>query len=78
MFKVGDNIIHGGSGACRVENVGALNTGVKGRIYYTLIPYYVKGKLSPIKQKSLQLISKDACNKKLQAVFGHVGGVFPK
>ena len=31
MFKVGDNIIHGGSGACRVENVGALNTGVKGR-----------------------------------------------
>lgn len=26
-----------------MENVGALNTGVKGRIYYTLIPYYVKG-----------------------------------
>lgn len=43
MFKVGDNIIHGGSGACRVENVGTLNTGVKGKIYYTLIPYYVKG-----------------------------------
>lgn len=43
MFKVGDNIIHGGSGACRVENVGALNTGVKGRIYYTLVPYYIKG-----------------------------------
>lgn len=43
MFEVGDNIIHGGSGACRVEKIGALNTGVKGRIYYTLVPYYIKG-----------------------------------
>lgn len=43
MFKVGDNIIHGSSGACRVENIGTLNTGVKGRTYYTLVPYYVKG-----------------------------------
>ena len=43
MFKVGDNIIHGGSGACRVENIGTLNTGVKGRQYYTLLPYYIKG-----------------------------------
>lgn len=43
MFEVGDNIIHGGSGACRVENIGAINTGVKGRIYYTLVPYYIKG-----------------------------------
>lgn len=43
MFKVGDNIIHGGSGACRVECIGTLNTGMKGRTYYTLVPYYVKG-----------------------------------
>lgn len=43
MFKVGDNIIHSGSGACRVEKIGPLNTGVKGREYYTLLPYYIKG-----------------------------------
>ena len=43
MFKVGDNVIHGSNGACRVTNVGALSTGEKGKTYYTLVPYYVKG-----------------------------------
>lgn len=43
MFKVGDNIIHGSNGACKVTNVGALSTGEKGKTYYTLVPYYVKG-----------------------------------
>lgn len=43
MFKIGDDIIHGNSGACKVTNVGTLSTGVKGRMYYTLVPYYVKG-----------------------------------
>lgn len=43
MFKIGDDVIHGGSGACRVAAVGTLSTGVKGKMYYTLIPYYVKG-----------------------------------
>lgn len=42
MYKVGDYIVCGSNGVCRVEQVGSLNMdGIsKERIYYTLAPCY--------------------------------------
>ncbi|HEX3021376.1 MAG TPA: CarD family transcriptional regulator [Lachnospiraceae bacterium] len=45
MFEVGDYIIYGSTGVCRVEKVGSIDlAGVpKGKLYYTLVPVYEKG-----------------------------------
>lgn len=45
MFNVGDYIIYGVSGVCKVEEIGSLNSGnlPKDRVYYTLLPVYLKG-----------------------------------
>lgn len=45
MFEVGDFVIYGNSGVCKVEKIGTLELiGMqKGRLYYTLIPVYQKG-----------------------------------
>lgn len=44
MFEVGDYIIYGNNGVCRVDAIGPMNmAGVsKERPYYTLIPIYEK------------------------------------
>ena len=45
MFKAGDFVVYGSNGVCRVQKVGTLDSpGVpKDRLYYTLIPCYIKG-----------------------------------
>ncbi len=45
MIDVGDYIIYGINGVCKVENVGAVDVdGIpKDKMYYTLIPVYSKG-----------------------------------
>lgn len=45
MFEIGDFIICGNNGVCVVDKIGTLDTpGIsKDRLYYTLLPYYVKG-----------------------------------
>lgn len=45
MFEVGDYIVYGSNGVCRVENIGTMDiTGLsKDRIYYTLVPIYKSG-----------------------------------
>lgn len=45
MFQVGDFVVHGTNGVCRVEDIGTLDTaGVpKDMIYYTLCPNNSKG-----------------------------------
>lgn len=44
MFEIGDFIIYGSNGVCRVENIG--NMDIQGipsdRMYYTLVPVYEK------------------------------------
>lgn len=44
MFQVGDLIIYGSNGVCRVENIGSMEMqGIPSdRIYYTLVPVYEK------------------------------------
>ncbi len=45
MFEVGDYIIYGINGVCRVEAIGNLDVkGIpKDRMFYTLVPIYSKG-----------------------------------
>ncbi len=45
MFEVGDNVVYGSNGVCRVAKVGTLDSlGVaKDKIYYTLSPYFIPG-----------------------------------
>ncbi len=44
MFKIGEFVIHGNNGVCRVESVGPLaNMGMVDRQYYTLTPVYSGG-----------------------------------
>ncbi len=45
MFKVGDYIIYGNNGVCKVVDIGNIDSpGIsKDRIYYTLCPLYTKG-----------------------------------
>ena len=40
MFKVGDYVIYGNAGVCRVEDIGPLSIGSKDKDYYTLVPVY--------------------------------------
>ena len=45
MFKVGEYVVYGMNGVCRVEEVGPMSlSGVDNdRLYYTLLPLYTKG-----------------------------------
>lgn len=45
MYQIGDFVIYGGNGVCRVDNIGPLNNGgvSKDVKFYTLVPYYLKG-----------------------------------
>ena len=44
MFKVGDYIIYGSSGVCKITNIGPMKiSGVaKDKLYYTMIPCYIR------------------------------------
>ena len=52
MFKVGEYIVYGMSGVCRVEEIGPMSlSGVDSdKLYYTLLPIYTKGSrvLTPV------------------------------
>ena len=45
MFSIGEYIVYGLNGVCRVEEIGPVNmSGVESdKIYYTLLPLYTKG-----------------------------------
>ncbi|ADL03328.1 CarD family transcriptional regulator [Lacrimispora saccharolytica] len=45
MYQVGDNIVFGSKGICRVEHVGVLEIAdmPRNKMYYTLNPYFIKG-----------------------------------
>ncbi|MDE6951262.1 MAG: CarD family transcriptional regulator, partial [Lachnospiraceae bacterium] len=40
MFKVGEYVVYGNTGVCRVEGIGPLPIGSSDKDYYTLVPVY--------------------------------------
>lgn len=64
MYSIGDLIVYGGEGVCRVEDIGVPATGAasSGRVYYTLAPLYRTGKVfAPVDGKVFMrpVISRD-------------------
>ena len=56
MFAVGDLVVYGGEGVCRVESIGpaAVPGADKNRLYYTLVPLYRTGQvLTPVDTRVL-------------------------
>ena len=56
MFAVGDLVVYGGEGVCRVEKIGPsdLRGADKAKLYYTLLPLYRAGQvLTPVDTKVL-------------------------
>ncbi len=45
MFEIGDYIVYGNNGVCKIESVGVMDSPIaqKDEIYYTLCPFYTKG-----------------------------------
>lgn len=40
MFNVGDYVVYGNTGVCKIEDIGPLSIGSKDKDYYTLVPVY--------------------------------------
>ena len=64
MFNVGDFVVYGSKGVCKVVSIGSLPTGDADRLYYTLAPVYIKGStvFTPVDNTKVvlrKLISRD-------------------
>ena len=40
MFKVGEYVVYGNAGVCKIEDIGPLSIGSSDKDYYTLVPVY--------------------------------------
>lgn len=66
MFEVGDYVVHGNSGVCRVEAVqmmDGIGTGEK-RMYYTLVPLYTSGSKLFVPTDSKKVVTRSVMTKK--------------
>lgn len=73
MFQVGEMIIYGGEGACRVEAVGRLEkAGIdRGKDYYTLSPCYRVGSIyTPVDSKVFmrRIISREEAESLIRSI----------
>lgn len=67
MFEVGDYVVHGNSGVCRVEAVSTMEDSAKtgnARIYYTLIPLYMTGSKLFVPTDSKKVVTRSVITKK--------------
>lgn len=66
MFEVGDYVVHGNSGVCRVDAVQTMD-GIgadKKRVYYTLIPLYTSGSKLFVPTDSKKVVIRSVMTKK--------------
>ena len=73
MYQVGDMIIYGGEGVCRVEAIGPIDMhGInKNKPYYTLSPLYREGKIyTPVDSKVFMrpVISREAAETLIRSI----------
>lgn len=75
MFDVGDYVVYGSEGVCRVGAVGTLDLDGKKteKMYYTLFPVYVSGTkvYTPVDNKKIvmrAIISKDETNRLISEI----------
>lgn len=66
MFEVGDYVVHGNSGVCRVDAVQTMD-GIgadKKRVYYTLVPLYTSGSKLFVPTDSKKVVIRSVMTKK--------------
>lgn len=73
MFQVGDYVVYGTKGVCKVEKIGVIESLGNGRMYYTLAPVYIKGStvFTPIDNQKVVLrsvITKDEALKLIEEI----------
>lgn len=75
MFQVGDYIIYGSNGVCKVEEIGPIKIGgvLSKREYYFLLPIYIKGTMvyTPVdsdKTVMRPVISKEAAHELISQI----------
>lgn len=59
MFEVGDYIVYGLNGVCKVEEVGPMESSsdLSEKLYYTLLPVYILGSriITPVDNKKVKM-----------------------
>lgn len=75
MFDVGEFVVYGNEGVCKVDQVGPINMdgARKERIYYTLVPVYSKGSkvFTPVDNCNIiirPIITEDEANKLIENI----------
>ncbi len=66
MFEVGDYVVHGNSGVCRVDAIQTMD-GIgadKKRVYYTLVPLYTSGSKLFVPTDSKKVVIRSVMTKK--------------
>lgn len=64
MFEVGDYVVHGNSGVCKVEDVQTMDgIGNQKRTYYTLIPIYSSGSKLFVPTDSKKVVTRAVMSK---------------
>lgn len=65
MFKIGDFVVHGNNGVCKVEDIQTMDgNGQEKRTYYTLIPLYSSGSKLFVPTDSKKVITRSVMTKK--------------
>ena len=74
MFAIGDNVVYGSNGVCKIMNVGPLSFGgAKDRLYYTMVPCYIRDSeiFTPIDNERVvmrKVMSKDEAEDFIQSI----------
>lgn len=63
MFSVGEYVVHGNDGVCRVEDVAPMTGSGSDRIYYTLVPVYSTGSKLFVPTDSTKVITRAVISK---------------
>ncbi len=64
MFEVGDYVVHGNNGVCKVEAIQTMDgIGDQKRVYYTLVPVYTSGSKLFVPTDSKKVITRSVMTK---------------
>ena len=63
MFNVGEYVVHGNDGVCRVEAVEPMSGSGSDRIYYTLVPVYSSGSKLFVPTDSTKVVTRAVISK---------------
>ncbi|MBO4396838.1 MAG: CarD family transcriptional regulator [Eubacterium sp.] len=63
MFSVGEYVVHGNDGVCKVEAVEPMSGSGSDRIYYTLVPVYTTGSKLFVPTDSTKVITRAVMSK---------------